>query len=382
MKKVLKYIEGLSKNSSEILINSGILKKMKIVSLACSLIIGGLVILNGCDVCDSGEPSKPEEGDIYFTALSANSNLPSIFRVNFDGSNLREVIKNGILYSSPSLNKKISYLSTTSLAERYAFIANIDGSNATQVGADFWNSRQYPVLSPDGSKVAVFTGNKSLWVIYNQTDFQKASSKFCEGTIPSFSPDGSKMAIYEGNDLYSQLTVKIIDVSKSPPQTIIEKAYTSGIMPWKDEQPSVRWTADGEYIVFMLSDNTYFDYIHYTTWYNFSNEQVIEMSGAGAFTPSMSLDRNKIIYAGRDGNIWIRYLNENKRVNLTSINSAIGYCIYPQWTPDEKNIFYTKYFRDDMDKFHATLEVVNMEADPPQIRVLGNNVFRAFWNKK
>ena len=385
LKKVLKRIE---KKKINILFEmeriEKRLRKLRLIWL-CSLIIGGLTVLNGCDVCGNSSNVVVEEGDYYFSALPANSTSiePSIFRINSDGTNLREVIKNAELYSPPSRDKKLVFLAQYGLGARSLMMSNIDGSNAIQIGPDFWTSRQYPVLSPDGLKIAVYTGSGSLWLILNKIDFQKVSSQFCEGTLASFSPDASKLAIFEGKDLLGPLTLKIFDVTKSPPPLLSQKVYVSGIYK-RNGIPSIEWSLNGELMTFVLSISvgpTYFDSIHVVQWYNLDNDNAIEMSG-GAFMPALSPDNSKIAFAGGDGNIWVRSTdpNDRKNINLTTgTNQFIN--LYPRWTSDGNDVYYSKYSKDDITNiFHATLEFVSTATDPPQIRVLGNNIYRAFRN--
>jgi hypothetical protein len=92
--------------------------------------------------------------------------------------------------------------------------------------------------------------------------------------------------------------------------------------------------------------------------------------------PSLSPDKLWVAFAARDGNIWRRNLTEDKYYRMTEVDSTIEYNLYPQWTNDGKEIFYTKYYYDDLTKFSGTLEKVSFETR--RSLVLSNNVLRVY----
>ncbi len=88
-----------------------------------------LVILFGCDVCtyyDSG--GNPKEGDIFFTAMPLAKDIPHIYSISPSGTNLREVVTNGVMYSKPSINGRIVYFRFTSEGNELR-ICSVDGTN-------------------------------------------------------------------------------------------------------------------------------------------------------------------------------------------------------------------------------------------------------------
>lgn len=349
----------------------------------CSLIIYGS-LLSGCDVCDNTNEYKVEEGDIYFTAVPVNSNLPSIYRINADGKNLREVVKNGILTSRPTKDNKLVFLRENPDGQKVVVQSDIDGRNPKIIGDYSWSKQFNPIISPDGKYVAVMIGSKDLWIISNGTTYYKVSNKICENSMPVFSQDGTKLAFYEGYDFTGPLTVKTYSIVTNPPVLLSQSPVSqTGISSWKGEA-LIDWSVDGDNLTYLFSSSSASDMITISEWDNPGNSQSYEIPGFGAFQPSLSPDKTKLVFAGRDGNIWLRDLSasENKYLNLTGNSSQTVYNIYPQWSPDGRNVIYSKYFTDDLNIIHATLEIVSTDTDPPTVKVLSNNVLRGFWNRK
>lgn len=342
-----------------------------------------MTLLSGCDVCETGPPVKQPEGDIYFSALPVNSIRPSIFRINSDGKNLKEIIKNGYLYSPPSSDKKLVFLQENTEGRNVVILSDIEGNNRREIGDMTWSgARSYPIISPDGSKVSVCVGARELWIIFNETNYSKITNKLCSNTLPVFSPDGSKIAFYEGYDLFVQFTFKVFDLKTTPPSLISQKICANGLLNWFGES-TIDWTFDINSVTFSESPNLLADSVHITNGESQGSVKSYEVPGFGAYQPVLSSDKQKIAFAGRDGNIWIRDLidNSNKYLNITGSNSKQAYNIYPQWSDNGESIIYSKYFKDDAVTTHATLEIADLTVDPPKIRILSNNVYRGFWNR-
>ena len=343
--------------------------------------MGSLLI--GCDVCKTNDVSTVEEGDIYFSAFPVSGTQPSIFRISADGKNLREILKNGTLYSPPSTNKKMVFLQQNANGVNVVFLCDIDGRNVKKIGDDVWGGKAYPILSPDGKKVTVSVGSKDLWLITDESNYVKITNKLCPNSLPVFSPDGTKLAFYEGYDLTSKLVLKVVDLNISPPTTVINTELSSGIGSWNGEA-TIDWSVDGGFLTYIASSSPIVDSIKISPWDNPDNSKDYEIAGFGAFQPVLSPDRQKVAFAGSAGNIWIRNLLDNttKYINVSGNSSQINYNIYAQWSLDGKSIIFSKYYKDDPTIMHATLEIANVETDKPIVRVLSNNVYRGFWNRK
>ncbi len=352
-------------------------------SLKILFIFSFLLITNACDYCNTGGFVAPEESDIYFSSTGVNSSSPGIFRINKDGTKFSEILPNGLLYSPPTSTeiKKLVYLIDDPSGRRYISICDIDGKNILYVPTEPASvPYQQPTISSDGKCIAYILGTKELWLYKSITQQYRLSSRFALETLQSFSPDGTKIAFYEGDDIEKEFTIRVFDVSIDPPREIMKKIYEDGLLLWKG-LASISWTQDSKYIIYVNSVSPTIDMINITEVNNPDNNNNYEIAGIGAYMPSLSNDLNRLAFAGRDGNIWIRNLSKitPKYINLTE-SGNVSYNLYPKWSNDDKFILFNKYFKDDLKPLSSNLEIVKTDSTK-KISVLCNNSFIGFWNK-
>ena len=329
---------------------------------------------SGCDVCNVGESKDKDATDIFFSAVPFNGDTSAIFAVSPDGSNLRMIVNDAVLYSGPSRKKLIVFLKEDKGVDTLLYTVKTNGDSLYKSTFTIsFNMVENPVTSPDGKNVAVDVGNGELIMYDFLLGAQIASNNFCEGTNLSFSPDGKYLAFYEGSNIRGPLTIKVIDTSDVN-NVIYQKKFSFGIKPWKGET-GIEWTSDSRTIIYILSDSGS-DIINIDDIDGGNNKQIIS-SGIGAFMPVISPDKSTIAFAGRDGNIWLEKIIEGGNFKLTNADTAIDYNLYPQWTSDGKNVFFTHCFTDDgTDKFGGNLEIIDVQTLKKM--VLSNNVFRGF----
>jgi Tol biopolymer transport system component len=90
-----------------------------------------------------------------------------------------------------------------------------------------------------------------------------------------------------------------------------------------------------------------------------------------------------VAFAARDGNLWIRQLADTGKVlkNIT-MSGKISTSLYPEWSKDGKSLLYVKYFKDDLETMHASLEIVDISSELFNTIILSNNVFKGYWNRR
>jgi hypothetical protein len=328
----------------------------------------------GCDVCNVGESKDNDATDIFFSALPLNGDTSSIFAVSTDGSGLRKIANDGVLYSGPSRNKTIVFLKEHAPVDTLLYYMKTNGDSLDKSTiTSAYNLIANPIMSPDGRNVAIFIGNRQLILVGNMIFVQWASFNFCEETIPSFSPDGRYIAFYEGSSLSGPLTVKVVSTN-DPNNVIYHRDFSFGINPWKGET-GIDWSADSRIIVYMLSDSGS-DIINIDEISGGKSNQLI-ISGIVAFMPVLSPDKSTVAFSARDGNIWLETIVNERNYKLTDADTTMEYNLYPQWTSDGKNIFYTHFFKDEAgNKFGGNLEIIDVRS--LRRMVLSNNVFRGF----
>ncbi|OGU10475.1 MAG: hypothetical protein A2X61_08740 [Ignavibacteria bacterium GWB2_35_12] len=361
--KVLKFVNKVS------------FIRKKFILFAAFFVIAGFY---GCDVCDLGESKDKDANDIFFSAVSLNGTIPGIYAVSPDGSKLREIIKDGVLYSGPSRNKMIVFL--REIIGEDTVICTVK-TNSDSLFIDTTISNQYdliemPVISPDGKYVSIYVGSGQLIIIANMSFAREATFEFYEGTEPSFSPDGRFLAFYETDGLFGPIRMKVVRTD-DPNIIIYERSFEQLLFPMIGNA-TIDWSDDSRFLTYAVKDTGSSSDIIIIDEINGNSDNELKISGIGAKMPSLSPDKTKVVFASRDGNIWVRTIEDGKYRNMTEeTDTTIEFNLYPLWTNDGNWIFFTKYYRDDTGRFGGTLKIVNY-FQPKRKMVLSNGVLRGY----
>jgi Tol biopolymer transport system component len=343
------------------------------VAVFCLLIIA--ISQGCCNVCDPVEGNINKPSEIWLTARSLNSDQPSVFGINSDGSGLKEIIGNATIFSAPSKSGKFALLRSKSATEIVVLSYDSKSDSLIQIASDnYYSSVNLPVISPDGAFIAFVAGKDSL-LLAKGTLHEPLSDNFCPGTLPTFSPDGSMVAFIEGDSLSEPLRVKILKTANTK-QIFFEKQFSFGIRNHKGV-PSVDWSGDGSLIAYTITDEVEKSdvvYIHNSDTYA-SGYKMIDF---GAFNPVISPDKKSFAFVANDLNIWTRNISNDPRYfRLTNIDTTYETCNYPKWSPDAKDVLYIRFAKNKPEGFNGALSLANIEKKSNYLIL--NNVFRAFW---
>lgn len=342
-----------------------------------------LIAVSGCDFCTSysGNPIL-EENDIYFTSSPVNSFETGIYRIAVDGSDMKEIVNNAKIYSSPTKTKKIVFIGHYTPGVNFIYLANIDGSQVEVLKDEsFAQDMLYPLISYNGKHVVVNDIFFGLWLIRQDKTELQLSEKLCQKTIPEFSPDGTKLAFYEGNDVNNPLSLVVLDLEQNPPVVLSKRYHESGIQ-LRNSEATIAWTSDSKYICYIITDSMGVDQIHVSD-VNSNETTAYNITSIGASNPIINNNLTRVYFAARDGNIWTMSLTDslNRFTKLTS-NDRSSYNAYPLLSPDEKSLLYIRRFNEDPESVGGLLELIDLQITNPESKVLSNNVFRGFWNRK
>jgi hypothetical protein len=338
-------------------------------------------IFTSCDPCRYDDIYSIPEGDIFFNALPVNSSEPSIFQIDVNQSNLREIIKNGKLYSPPSRDKKLVFVRDNPTGSQDVIVSNIDGTNQRIIAGSYrWYSRDFAIISSNGMFIAIGANTNELWIAREEKSFLKLSNNFCKGTLPAFSPDGSKIAFFEGKDVYtSPQWLVVYYLETEPPQRLCRKELPGQIVELFGE-PTISWSNDGTFVYCALENKETYDLIYKTSFEgSYERTWEVEFIGCAAVVPTK--DDNIFYITGRDGSLWLVNFNELAgRYRFVSQAGGFSYNLFPMVDKNYSNILYTRFYRDELNPFGGTLEIVSLVDKKASPKIIGSNVYRAFWN--
>lgn len=317
--------------------------------------------------------NHPEEGD-DFPAWSRDGRLiftryGCLMVLNADGSGLVQVTQGICDEGFPDWFQPSEATSSTPDCVRWIvfvseqggqvdlFTVLTDGSGRQQLTNDPAHE-QYPVWSPDGSRIAFQRsepGEETAEIYLMAADgsnLTNLSNDAGDDWTPAWSPDGTQLLFASARDGYPmRLYVGSPDGGEWRPIDHTEGAA----MP--------AWSPDGRRIAYRkeLPGN---DEIF-----------VVNLDGSGSlnltnhfsndFTPSWSPDGQRIVFeASRDGNNEIYGMDDNG-ANLRRLTESSLDDEYPQWSPDGTVILYTSHGR-------LYLMDTNGENERPLGRVDGN----------
>lgn len=193
------------------------------------------------------------DGRIFYT--SYESSRRAIWSIRDDGKDKVLLTDDPYSNRSPAVSpdgRLIAYASTRG-GERNIWLMNSDGSKARQLTQGKLESD--PCFSPDG-KWVVFTGiggnstKPVLWKIATEGGAPtQLNDKF--SAHPSVSPDGESIAFFQSESANAPLRLTIIPFTGGTPTAQFEVSLSLDV----DQQPIVRWGADGSSVIFALNKN-------------------------------------------------------------------------------------------------------------------------------
>ncbi|MDX9789810.1 MAG: hypothetical protein RBT61_03180 [Candidatus Kapabacteria bacterium] len=381
MKTKLKYIIEYFRNSLDRVV-------VRTAPVFCVFL---LLMLNSCDTCTgvSGTGINPEN-EVYYTAFPLNGVVPNIYRTDFEGSIIQDLVHDGITFSSPSQSGRIAYVRKNSTSGRNdLYTSSIDGSKVKLIGSenDIF-SISVPILSPNGKYITFSAGNSRLFYFDNNASssvFNQITGRLASRCQPSFSPDSRYLAYFEGDGLTLPYTLKVIEAD-SPDNiiTVYSKELSNAIFPQSSEI-AVTWSFNSESVLFTIQNGDSDD-LHVINILT-SSERILSIPNTkiGANQAVMNPTEDFVAVSGRDGNIWLIFIATNDlRFSKLTGSSDIETYRNPKWSPDGTKLLVNCFSSFDSDNY-STLMCMGLKFDvtlahTDKIFILSANAYQGFWN--
>jgi Tol biopolymer transport system component len=342
------------------------------------------MLIYSCDTCDiSGSDGGNSDEKIYYTAISSNNLIPDIYSINKNGTEIKKIISDGIVFSSPSINRQICFMRKNIQGIGELYLYDSDNNIFHLITKSTFVDIAFPVLSSDGSKIAFNAADGRLLINKDIANpiFDQISGKLLSGNIPSFSPDSKKLAYFEKISNQT-IAVKVIDAENTANIiTLFSKDFDGSILS-EEGNVSINWSKDSKAIIFSVQiDGKSVLYI-----INIETQNEVKFS-FDTFTfnqPAISPDSKFAVFSNIDGNLWIINI-DNTDVSFSRItnNKDGSKCFNPLWSSDGKSICYNMVsdFSNGLytNLMLAEVEIKGSNVKPKLIMILSNNVYKGFW---
>jgi Tol biopolymer transport system component len=261
---------------------------------------------------------------IAFASSRDNNYFTEIYVMNTDGSGQTRLTNNASSDNYPVFSPdgtKIAFNSTRD-GNNEIYVINADGSNQTRLTNNSATDAR-PSWSPDGTKIVFNSNRDGKFQIYTMNADGTNQTRLTNNTVddlePSFSPDGTKIAFVSNRDGNFEIYVMNADGTSQTRRT-----YNVA----SDFDPS--WSPDGNKIVFYSSRD--------------GNPEIYVMDVNGTETrltnnaeddvrPFFSPDGTKIVFeAHRDGNAEIYQMNTDGTGQIDLTNYPIEGDFHPSWS--------------------------------------------------
>jgi Tol biopolymer transport system component len=241
------------------------------------------------------------------------------------------------------------------------YVADADGSNARQIGADFRGQGSGFAWSPDGTRIAFTSGDSQAGfsVVVLKADGRGGATVSADAApdTPSWSPDGSELAFTTANDT----DIAIAKADGSGRRLLIQDAT-------RDTSPS--WSPDGSEIAFFRERFGGF-FVLYTIKPDASGLHQLGQTQADTTSPpAWSPDSSRLVFAGReqigyDPRYGPYFRNDVYTVGADGAGErrltdsvSLGAGSSPIWSPDGTRIAFLSS-REGYDPQHSQLFVMN-----------------------
>jgi len=307
-------------------------------------LLAGLIL----NSCDDKKAKEPISGKIVFSSNEFGSTT-DIFLIDVDGSNLTNLTNTPNtqeeypMYSPDG--SKIAYISGVG-RQSNIYLMDADGGNQTKLTSDNdYSYIEYFEFSPDGSKILIHASPEysyyDICVIdidgnnhINLTDSPTRSENF-----PKFSPDGQQIAFssdYHADSSNVNESIYLMEADGSNVTKLIDNAFSPQFSP------------DGKRIVFFLLYYDYSGYIKFedifyiNPWgYNVTNLTRRKFKFI-SYKLQVSPSGSKIMFQSKNNDGWNDiYIMDIDGSNITNVTNNKDSEGNPQFLPNGEQIVFS-----------------------------------------
>jgi len=324
---------------------------------------------------------------IVFVKSQNGGSNDQIYRMSLDGANQTRLTSGVAAFDpelSPNGNKIVFLSSTFDEGNRDIYVMDLDGSNLINLTNTPEEDEEFPVWSPDGTKIYFFDSES----LYRVDAADGANPYFVSGVprIPIFSPDGTRfLTVFSGNNNDTEVGAAYTDVDSDGCGGDGCGFNILAANP-ADDVPS-SWSADGTKILFASDRDGNLEIYSLLlpeqgNWNDACCPVRLTNNTTQDYRAKWSPDGNKIAYWSWDvladnPEVYSMNADGSNQINLSNYS---GFDSEPYWSRDgSKIIFYSTYQPEGGD-FYAEIHTVNPDGsnftnltnDPNAVDYLNN----------
>jgi len=238
------------------------------------------------------------------------------------------------------------------ISGKIIFQSNFDGDNEiyliseteiTKLTDNAWDD-EYPVWSPDGTKIAFMSNPKGNYDIYimnsDGSDVTQMTSFPSDERVPAWFPDGKRIAFTRQVEKFLRKELLLFQVNTDTKETkrIIPHYSKNHAIPHVSPQ--------GSLLSCTVKRRIGWDVALYDMD---KNEMRFLDEGGKSCRARFSRDGKRLAYvtsqADRKGDIWIMNLDGSQKMRMTVTDKTYDY--FPSWSPDDKFIAFNSSRQHD-----------------------------------
>jgi len=267
------------------------------------------------------------ETQITFLGQKKNGSK-EVYRVDFDGHNLRQLTRDDTVNLSPSWSSDGKFIIYTSYAAHNPDLIRIGPSGQKRTTLyRLPGLNAAPSWSPDMQKIAIVLSrdqNSEIYLLKKNRAPQRLTRHFNIDTSPTWSPDGKKIAFTSDRSGAGAPQIYIMGAEKGDSGKVTRISFGSSY----NDNPS--WSPDGDKIAYTSRQGKKFQISVYDL--NTHKSEVVTSGLGSSEQPSWSPDGRFIVFRKRVNNRFNIFIQRPGRRGIRQLTFS-GKSHSPSWSP-------------------------------------------------